>query len=100
MRDIRVAAVQFNHAAGDKRYNLDRVRHFVGEAARAKVEILVFPEMCLTGYWHVRKLSGDALAALAAPVPDRPTPQEVGGHNGVPLGQRLEQGVGRAKLLA
>ena len=57
MRDIRVATVQFQHCAGDKPYNLGRVRHFVAEAKRAGVEIIAFPEMCITGYWHVRKLS-------------------------------------------
>ena len=44
MRDIRVATVQFQHAASDKAYNLGRVRHFVGEAARSPtvaVETLV-----------------------------------------------------------
>ncbi len=35
MRDIRVATVQFQHAAGDKAYNFGRIRHFVTEAARA-----------------------------------------------------------------
>src|SRR5688572_10589647 len=70
MRDIRVATVQFQHAPGDKSYNLDRVRHFVGEAAVSGVEIIAFPEMCLTGYWHVRKLTRDAFDALAEPVPD------------------------------
>src|SRR5438132_9262801 len=70
MRDIRVAAVQFRHDPGDKAYNLGRVRHFVTEAARAGVEIIAFPEMCLTGYWHVRKLSRAAFEALAEPVPD------------------------------
>ena len=70
MRDIRVATVQFQHAAGDKAYNLGRVRHFVTEAARAGAELVTFPEMCLTGYWHVRKLSNAAFAALAEPVPD------------------------------
>ena len=70
MRDTRVAAVQFQHAPGDKSYNLGRVRHFVAEAAKAKVEIVAFPEMCLTGYWHVRKLSPAAFEALAEPVPD------------------------------
>ncbi len=39
MRDIRVATVQFQHAAGDRVYNLGRIRHFVTEAARARVEI-------------------------------------------------------------
>ena len=77
MRDIRVATVQFQHAPGDRTYNLDRVRHFVAEGARSGVEIIAFPEMCLTGYWHVRKLSRDAFVALAEPVPDGPCSQEL-----------------------
>jgi len=77
MRDIRVATVQFQHAPGDKAYNLGRVRHFVGEAARARAEIIVFPEMCLTGDWHVRKLSRDEVARLAEPVPDGPCTREL-----------------------
>lgn len=77
MRDIRVASVQFQHQPGDKDHNLGRVRHFVGEAVKSKVEIIVFPEMCLTGYWHVRKLSRDQVAALAEPVPDGPSTQEL-----------------------
>jgi predicted amidohydrolase len=77
MRDIRVATVQFQHAAGDKGYNLGRVRHFVTEAARSGVEIIAFPEMCLTGYWHVRKLPADAVSALAEPVPAGPSSQEL-----------------------
>jgi predicted amidohydrolase len=72
MRDIRVATVQFQHAPGDKAYNLERVRHFAREAAARGAEIVAFPEMCLTGYWHVRKLSGDDFRALAEPVPDGP----------------------------
>ena len=69
MRDIRVATVQFQSEPGNKAYNLGRVRHFVNEAARSRVEIVAFPEMCLTGYWHVRKLSRDEVEALAEPVP-------------------------------
>ena len=55
-----------------RRTTSDRVRHFVTEAARSGVEIIAFPEMCLTGYWHVRKLSREAFEALAEPVPDGP----------------------------
>ncbi len=77
MRDTRVAAVQFQHAPGDKAYNIVRVRHYVGEAARARVEIIAFPEMCLTGYWHVRKLSREGVEALAEPVPDGPSTREL-----------------------
>jgi predicted amidohydrolase len=69
MRDIRVATVQFQHASSDKAYNLERVRHFVAEAARSGAEIIAFPEMCLTGYWHVRKLSRDEVEALAESIP-------------------------------
>ncbi|MEO8621334.1 MAG: nitrilase family protein [bacterium] len=77
MRDIRVATVQFQHAPGDKTYNLARVQHFTAEAARASVEIIAFPEMCLTGYWFVRNLSRDAFEALAEPVPEGPSTQEL-----------------------
>ena len=77
MRDIRVATVQFQHAPGDKDYNLGRVRHFVAEATQAGVEIVAFPEMCLTGYWHVRKLDREAFEALAEPIPAGPCTREL-----------------------
>jgi predicted amidohydrolase len=77
MRDIRVAAVQFQHAPGDKNFNLGRVSQFVAQATRAGVEIIAFPEMCLTGYWHTRKLSHDEFDALAEPVPDGPSTLEL-----------------------
>jgi predicted amidohydrolase len=77
MRDIRVATVQFQHEPGDKSYNLGRVRHFVREAAQSGVEIIAFPEMCLTGYWHVRKLAKEAIESLAEPVPSGPSSVEL-----------------------
>jgi N-carbamoylputrescine amidase len=77
MRDIRVAAVQFQHQPGNKSYNLGRVRDFVAQAAEHGVEIIAFPEMCLTGYWHVRKLPRDGFEALAEPVPAGPSSQEL-----------------------
>ena len=77
MRDIRVATVQFQHEPGNKSYNLERVRHFARKAAESGVEIIAFPEMCLTGYWHVRKLDREAFEALAEPVPDGPCSLEL-----------------------
>jgi predicted amidohydrolase len=77
MRDIRVATVQFQHAPGDKDYNLGRIRHFVVEAARSRAEIIAFSEMCITGYWHVRKLSREEVEALAESVPSGPSTQEL-----------------------
>ncbi|MFL5574241.1 MAG: nitrilase family protein [Gemmatimonadaceae bacterium] len=92
MRDIRVATVQFQHQPGDKNYNIERIRHFVAEAAKSAVEIIAFPEMCLTGYWHVRKLGREAFEALAEPVPDGPSTQELLGlsrENGMTIGAGL-----------
>lgn len=67
---VRGGTVQFQHRPGDKVYNLDRIEYFAGEAAREGAEILTFPEMCITGYWHVRHLSRQEIAALAEPVPE------------------------------
>lgn len=73
MRDICVASVQFEHAAGDKQANLRIIRDFVEQAAKRHVELIVFPECCITGYWFLRKLSREQLRALAEPVPNGPS---------------------------
>jgi len=75
MKNIRVAAVQFEHAAGDKQANFAKIRKFAGLASRQGVEIVAFPECCITGYWFLRKLSGAELHALAEPVPAGPSSQ-------------------------
>jgi predicted amidohydrolase len=73
MRDVRAAAVQFQHAPGDREYNLGRIRHFVAEGARSGVEIIAFPEMCIPGYWHLRNLAREEVEALSEPVPSGPS---------------------------
>jgi len=75
MRDIRVATVQFEHAPGDKHANLGKIRKFTAEAAGQGVEMIVFPECCITGYWFMRKLSRQELRDLAEPVPQGPSSQ-------------------------
>lgn len=66
---IKAAVVQFNHRAGDKDYNLSVIEKMCREAASAGCNIIVFPEMCITGYWHVRKLSKQQISELSEPVP-------------------------------
>jgi predicted amidohydrolase len=73
MKNIRVASVQFNHSPGDKRANLAKVEAFVERAAAQRVELVAFPEMCVTGYWHVRNLPRGEVEALAEPVPGGPS---------------------------
>jgi predicted amidohydrolase len=74
---ITVATVQFNHKANDKQYNLGRIEYFVKKAAQKGVKLIVFPEMCITGYWHVRNLSQPQIEALAETVPDGPSSQKL-----------------------
>lgn len=77
MEDLRVASVQFQHRPGDKQYNLDRIEHFVQQAAQHDVGLINFPECCISGYWHLRLLDRRALAELAEPVPSGPSTDQL-----------------------
>ena len=50
MRDIRIAAAQFEAHDGDKDYNFDRVGTLAAQAAGLGAEMASFHECCLTGY--------------------------------------------------
>lgn len=51
MKDvIRAAVVNFKAEFGDKRCNLDKMIYYVDAAAAKGADILVLPELCLTGY--------------------------------------------------
>lgn len=77
MKNIRVASVQFEHVAGDKQANLARIESFVAEAAGQGVELIVFPECCITGYLFMRQLTKEQLEALAEPVFEGPSSQKL-----------------------
>ncbi len=72
MRDIRIAAAQFEYRNGDKGYNLDRVRTLTRNAVEQGAEIVAFHECCLSGYTFVQSFSREQLASLAELVPDGP----------------------------
>jgi predicted amidohydrolase len=74
---LRAAAVQFESAPGDKQANFETVERFVAQAVEQHVQLIVFPECCLTGYWFIRKLSREQVDALAEPVPGGPMTQEL-----------------------
>ena len=77
MRDIKAASVQFNHRPGDKAFNLGVIEEFVKQAAGQNVELIVFPEMCITGYWHVRNLPESGIRELSESVPDGASTQKL-----------------------
>ena len=73
MRDLRIAAAQFENRNCDKEYNLSRVRELTARAVEQGAEIVSFHEGCVPAYSHVRKLDRAGTAALAEPVPDGPS---------------------------
>lgn len=70
---LKAATVQFQHQANNKNYNLLIMEKFIEQAAIEQVKILTFPEMCITGYWHVPKLSSAEVTALAEPIEGSPS---------------------------
>src|SRR4051812_50181230 len=77
MRDIRVAAAQFEHRNDDKANNLSRVRALTRRAVDQGAEIVSFHECCLSGYTFLQHLDRDQLARVAEPVPDGPAVREL-----------------------
>ncbi|WP_165234693.1 nitrilase-related carbon-nitrogen hydrolase [Aquisphaera insulae] len=73
MRDIRIAAAQFEHRDGDKAYNLGRIRELTRRAAGLGAEVVCFHECSITAYTFLQTLSREELDALAEPVPDGPS---------------------------
>jgi predicted amidohydrolase len=69
MRDIRIAAAQFQHRNGDKEYNLSVMRKLALRAVERGAEMVSFHEACIPAYTFARNLSREEFFALAEPVP-------------------------------
>src|SRR5258705_420783 len=96
-RTLRVAAVQFESAPADKPANFRKIEAFVEQAAAQGVRLIVFPECCITGYWFIRNLPVEQLAALAEPIPDGPSIRrltELARRHRVTLGAGLVEAAG------
>ena len=50
MKDLRIGVVVCNAPIGEIQSNLDKLSAYVQEASKAKVDIVCFPEMNITGY--------------------------------------------------
>jgi predicted amidohydrolase len=74
---LKAAAVQFQSAPGDTAANFSVIEQFVAQAARQGVQLVVFPECCITGYWFIRNLSPAELDALSEPVPSGPSTERL-----------------------
>jgi len=77
MRDIRIAAAQFEARDADKEYNFNRIEALARQAAAAGAQIVSFHECCITGYTFLQELNRQQVAAMAEPVPDGPSTERL-----------------------
>jgi len=63
MNEINVALTQISCKVGDKKYNIDKIVKCVKKAKKKDVNIVVFPELSLTGY-----IIRDLIYELAEPI--------------------------------
>ncbi len=70
MRDLRLAAAQFEYRDADKAYNLDRIRALALRAVEQGAEMVSFPECSLSGYTFTQTFSKEQMLELAEPIPD------------------------------
>jgi predicted amidohydrolase len=89
MRDIRIAAAQFEARDADKEYNFSRIEALARRAVDQGAEIVSFHECCIPGYTFLQELSREEIAALAEPVPDGPSTRQL---------VELSKGLGAALL--
>ena len=77
MRDIRIAAAQFEHRDDDSDYNLSRVRELTRQAVEHGAEIVSFHEGCITGYSWIQPLTREQLLSVAEIVPVGPSTEQL-----------------------
>ncbi len=70
MREIRIAAAQFENASGDKAYNLSVIDKLAKRAREKGAQVISFHEQSVTGYTFLKDLDYQQLYALAEHVPD------------------------------
>lgn len=69
MRDVRIAAAQFEHRNGDKAYNLRQIDRLAGNAAADGAEVISFHECSITAYTFLQSLARADMVEMAEPVP-------------------------------
>lgn len=91
-RRLRVASVQMESLPAAKAENFAKIERFTAQGVAQGARVIIFPECCITGYWFMRHLTVEQLAALAEPVPNGPSTQrliQMARTHGVTLGAGL-----------
>ncbi|MCP5116868.1 MAG: nitrilase [bacterium] len=77
MRQIKIAAAQFEAADADKDYNFGVIERLTAEAVSDGAELVSFHECSIPGYSFLEKLTHDEVVALAEPVPGGPSTERL-----------------------
>ena len=88
MRDLRIAAVQFEHRNADKQFNLAKIRQLTQQAVNQGADVVSFHECCISGYTFVQQFDKEQMLDLAEEVPDGQSIQtlmEISAEFGVPI---------------
>ncbi|HEY3561907.1 MAG TPA: nitrilase family protein [Kribbella sp.] len=88
MTTCRAAVVQFEPTPDQPATNLATVERLARDAVADGARLVVFPELCLLGYWHLRRQTPERLHELAEPA-DGPSISRI-----VALAKELDAGLG------
>ncbi|MEV0650182.1 nitrilase-related carbon-nitrogen hydrolase [Phytomonospora sp. NPDC050363] len=72
---LRVASVQCEPRPDDKAFNLARIGAFTARASEQRARFVAFPEMCLLGYWHLRRHDRESWCGWPSRSTARPSPR-------------------------
>lgn len=73
MKNIKIAAAQFENRSANKDYNLSIIEELSKKAAAAGADAIAFHECSITGYTFARPLSKAQMLDLAEFIPDGPS---------------------------
>jgi len=77
MKNIKIAAAQFENKKGDKGYNLSVIRQLAAKAAAKGADVIAFHECSIIHYSAARNLNKQQMLDIAEFVPDGPSVQKL-----------------------
>ncbi|MBC7487147.1 MAG: nitrilase, partial [Cytophagaceae bacterium] len=77
MKNLKIAASQFEPKDGDKAYNLSVIESLTARAKLEGANVVSFHELSITAYTYLKNSSKSELFAIAEPVPNGPSTQEL-----------------------
>jgi predicted amidohydrolase len=73
MKNLKIAAAQFEPKDGDKAYNLSVIESLTARAKLQGADVISFHELSVTAYTYLKNLSKEEVFAIAEPIPDGPS---------------------------